>query len=69
MEFYAITAVAAPLTLDISAAGGNLIISWPGTATLQSAENVTGPWADATGATSPRTIAPSGAHQFCRLRQ
>jgi hypothetical protein len=68
MAFYAFAAATAPLALDISIEGGNLIISWSGPGTLQSAESITGPWVDLPGA-SPRTIAPSTAQQFYRLRQ
>jgi len=69
VEFYAIAAAAPALVLQISASGGNVILSWQGAATLQSTENVVGgQWADV-GTTSPQTVAPSAAHRFYRLRQ
>jgi hypothetical protein len=68
VEFYAVPVEQTPLELEISASGGKLIISWQGTATLQSAENVNGPWTNQPG-TSPQTITPSAAQQFYRLQQ
>jgi len=44
-----------------------LIISWSGSCALQSSPNVTGPYLDILGATSPYTNSPGGPQQFFRL--
>lgn len=49
--------------------GGNAIFEWTGTGTLQSADDVTGPWTDVSGATSPRTVTIAGNRKFYRLKQ
>lgn len=48
--------------------GGNLVLTWTGTGTLQSADAVTGPWADVASAKSPFTAARAGAVKFYRLK-
>jgi hypothetical protein len=48
---------------------GNLILMWPGNATLESAPDVNGVWTDVPGATSPYTVVPSAGRAFFRLRQ
>ncbi|MCL5097647.1 MAG: hypothetical protein M1608_08985 [Candidatus Omnitrophica bacterium] len=70
-QFNALPNSGAPSTahLDIALQGNNVVISWTGTGTLQSADQVTGPWSDVDGATSPMTITPSGNSRFYRLRQ
>ncbi|MEY2429972.1 MAG: hypothetical protein QOJ40_2857 [Verrucomicrobiota bacterium] len=55
----------ARLTMQVSA--GKLILTWPG-GTLQSATNISGPWGDVGGATSPRTNTPAALQEFYRLR-
>jgi hypothetical protein len=52
----------------IAKSGNNIIITWSGTAVLQSAADVTGPWTDVTGASSPATVQPNGARGFYRLK-
>jgi hypothetical protein len=48
----------------------NLVLTWPAGWTLQSATNVTGPYMDVSGATSPYTnLFSSGPRRFFRLRQ
>jgi len=69
VEFYAIAAAAPALVLQISASGGNVILSWQGAATLQSTANVAGGQWEDVGTTSPQTVVPSAAHRFYRLRQ
>lgn len=49
--------------------GGNLVLTWTGGGTLQSADDITGPWTDVAGATSPRTVPITGARKFYRLKQ
>jgi hypothetical protein len=49
-------------------AANNLVIAW-GSGTLQSATNVTGPYQDVNGATSPYAAPFTGPQQFFRVRQ
>jgi hypothetical protein len=58
-----------PGPLRIDRQGNDVVLSWPGTATLQTADEVTGPWTDLSGATSPLTVTPSGSKKFYRLKQ
>src|SRR5688572_2141406 len=51
----------------LSKAGNNLVATWPGIGTLQSAPATTGPWQDILEATSPRTIAPTNTRSFLRV--
>lgn len=51
----------------VAAAGGQVTLSWPGAATLQSASSVTGPWSAAPNQANPQTVAPSGGQTFYRL--
>ncbi len=53
--------------LSASLQGGQITISWTGTGTLQSADDVEGPWTDVTGATNPYTTAADAPHKFFRL--
>jgi len=53
--------------LSAGLAGGNLVISWP-TGTLQSSTNVSGPYSNVSGATSPYTNTVSGAMLFFRTQ-
>jgi len=46
---------------------GSIILSWPA-GTLQSATDISGPWVDVDGATSPRTNSTSGTREFYRLK-
>ena len=57
----------APPTLGIARAAADLIITYTGT--LQSAAQVTGPYSDVSGATSPLTVKPSDPATFYRARQ
>ncbi len=64
------SAIQAPATVSIVRDAANVVISWTGSGTLQSADSVTGPYADVAGATtSPRTIAANAAAKFYRVRQ
>jgi hypothetical protein len=59
-------------TLQISASGNSLTISWAGTAAgqkLQSAPDVTGPWNEVPGATNPYTTTATGTRMFFRVAQ
>ncbi len=53
--------------LGIAKDGANLKVTYTGT--LQSADTVTGPFTDVTGATSPYAVTPSGAMKFFRARE
>jgi hypothetical protein len=55
-------------TITITPSGQNVVITWPGGGTLQSASQITGPWNVVPG-TSPQTIPATGAAQFFRVRQ
>jgi hypothetical protein len=56
--------------LNATRHGGNIVISWIGSGTLQSATSMKGPWQDVSGATNPLVIAPAvqGQQQYYRLR-
>ncbi len=64
-------ATATPGPLSISASGGNVIISWPGSGTLQSCDLLTNgvTWSNVTAASSPYGITPANTQQFFRLMQ
>lgn len=49
--------------------GNNLTLTWTGGGTLQSADAVTGPWADVANAASPHTATISGSGKFYRIKQ
>ena len=49
--------------------GGNLIVTWTGTGTLQASESVTAGWTDVANATSPYSTPATGAARFYRLKQ
>jgi hypothetical protein len=52
-----------------SAPGTGVVLNWQeGTAVLQSAPNVNGPYTDVQGVTSPYTVVPSANQQFFRYR-
>jgi hypothetical protein len=55
------------VTLSIQKVNGKLVLTWPD-GTLQSAAQVTGPYNDLTGITSPYTNSPTGAQQFYRIK-
>ncbi len=56
-----------PAKLAVQFSAGEAILSWPG-GTLQSATNVSGPWGDVFGATSPHTNPTAAPQEFYRLR-
>ena len=53
---------------NITAAAGNVTITWTGSGTLQSASSVAGPYSDVANAKSPYTSAASGAPKFYRFK-
>ncbi|HXI51597.1 MAG TPA: hypothetical protein VNH84_08830 [Candidatus Saccharimonadales bacterium] len=52
----------------ITRQGTNLMVTWKGTGTLQSADQMTGPWRELTNSTSPYAADPAAAAAFYRLR-
>lgn len=65
-----IPAGAAPPTggfTSVKLTGGNLVIEWTG-GTLESADDILGPWATVAGASSPATIPTTGTKKFYRLK-
>jgi hypothetical protein len=57
-----------PGALSVASLGNDVLVSWSGSATLQSAPDVKGDWTELTEATSPLRITPSEARRFYRLR-
>jgi hypothetical protein len=55
------------VTLDITKAGNNVVLTWP-TGTLQQCGAVDGTYTNAVGATSPFTNAISGAQSYFRVK-
>ncbi len=53
-------------TISAQRSGANIIINFTGT--LQSTDSLSSPWADVPGATSPVTVAPSGAQKYYRYK-
>ncbi|HVU09009.1 MAG TPA: spherulation-specific family 4 protein [Verrucomicrobiae bacterium] len=64
-------ATAIPGPLSISASGGNVIVSWPSSGTLQSCGSLTNDvtWSDVPDASNPYNITPTNTQQFFRLIQ
>jgi hypothetical protein len=68
----AVGAPSAPPTvgsLSIQVAAGQIKITWQGSATLEQASDVTGPYTVVSNAVSGYTVTPSEARKFYRLRQ
>ena len=55
------------VTLSFTRSGNNLVLSWP-QGTLQSASQVTGPYTDMTGVSSPYSAPLSGPQKYFRVR-
>lgn len=64
----ATSAATTPVPLTIVRNGSSVVISWTGSAVLQSAATVNGSYTDVAGATSPATLPASGTAQYYRLR-
>jgi beta-glucanase (GH16 family) len=62
-----IATVGPPAQVTVQSSAGNIVLSWL-SGTLQTATNVSGPWADVIGAASPRTNPAAGSQQFYRLK-
>jgi FtsP/CotA-like multicopper oxidase with cupredoxin domain len=57
-----------PAVLSVDMVDGKLNISWTGAGTLQSAEDIAGPWTDVNGATSPYLIPFDKPQSFYRVK-
>jgi hypothetical protein len=57
-----------PPSLAYQLVSGNLVLTWSGSATLQSSPSLNTAFSDVPGATSPYSITPSAAQQFFRLK-
>ena len=57
-----------PPKISIARDGANIVITF-GSASLESAPSVSGPWTSVTGAASPYSTTPASAAQFYRSRQ
>ncbi|HEV2692549.1 MAG TPA: immunoglobulin domain-containing protein, partial [Verrucomicrobiae bacterium] len=55
-----------PLSYTYSAAG--LALTWPAAATLQQADDLTGPWVNATDVTNGVPVSPTAAKRFYRIQ-
>ncbi|MBM3835205.1 MAG: hypothetical protein FJ403_18410 [Verrucomicrobia bacterium] len=63
-------AAAPPLPAIRALRAGNVVtLTWTGSATLEAADRVNGPWTAVGGASSPHSVALAGAGKFYRLRQ
>ncbi|MBI2946966.1 MAG: hypothetical protein HYY23_04925, partial [Verrucomicrobia bacterium] len=58
-----------PKITRIRSEGKNVTLEWAGTATLQAADDLTGPWADVAGVGSGKAIDITGNRKFYRLKQ
>ncbi|HEX4646141.1 MAG TPA: hypothetical protein VH598_11085, partial [Verrucomicrobiae bacterium] len=57
-----------PPSITLQASASQIKLTWPGTAQLQSAGTVTGPYTTISNAVSPYLVTPSNAAQFYRLK-
>ena len=57
-----------PATMSVLLQDGNMIVTWSEPGTLQGAEEITGPWNDVVGASSPHPVAPDSTAMFYRVR-
>lgn len=62
------TATKIPGALQAKLVNGNIVINWAGSA-LESAENITGPWTEVTGAAHPHTVPVTTGNKFFRMKQ
>jgi hypothetical protein len=65
---YGAGVASAPVFIEIQSTGSTDQLIWSG-GILQSAKDVTGPYTDVSGATSPYSLAPTADRKFYRLRQ
>ena len=57
-----------PATMSVLLQDGNMIVTWSEPGTLLGAEEITGPWNDVGGASSPHPVAPDSTAMFYRVR-
>ncbi|MCL5099429.1 MAG: HYR domain-containing protein, partial [Candidatus Omnitrophica bacterium] len=55
------------ITIARPPTAGNVLLTWPGTGTLQKATDLLGPWITISNAVSPYSISISGTRGFFRL--
>jgi hypothetical protein len=53
--------------IGITKSGSQITLSWEGSATLEAADSVTGPWSTVQGANSPYSPTQLGSKKFYRL--
>jgi len=58
-----------PKLTSIKVSGANVVVEWTGGGTLQVADEITGPWADVAGATSPLSTPITGSKRFARIKK
>jgi hypothetical protein len=61
------SSVSGPVFTRPRVEAGQLVLEWQGTGRLQSANEITGPWADVPGAMSPFRQMPVGTRQYFRI--
>jgi hypothetical protein len=66
LMLYKVDTTPPPANLSITRSGANVQITYGGT--LQSADAVTGPYADVAGASSPYSVTPAGTGRYYRSR-
>lgn len=57
-----------PAPLSFSIANAMPVLSWPAVGILQQADNITGPWVNATGVTNGAPIPTTGPQKFFRVK-
>jgi hypothetical protein len=62
-----VTVLPAPI-MKIVLDGKDVVLTWTSEGVLQCATEVTGPWSDVPGATSPYRVQADGRHRFYRVR-
>ena len=58
-----------PPVLTVSRNGNKVSITWDGEGTLESAEQIGGPWSEVRGASSPTTVQPVAKQGYYRLKR
>ena len=56
-----------PIFRSIRTQGQNVILEWTGQGTLQSSDNLAGPWTNLPSATSPLTLTNDAPQRFFRI--
>lgn len=56
------------VSLTVQDVGGNVVLSWPGSGSLQQSDEVAGSYTDVPNATSPYTASPAATKKFFRVK-